>query len=185
MLRTNLATRPFYNERGVHGVLLLVGAIVIALTIFNVVEIAVLSRRHLALGQQIAAADSRAQELRARAAQARQAVDPKQIAAISDEAREANAIINQRLFSWTDLLSRLETTLPDGVRITMLRPGVERDGSITVQITVTGRSIEDIEEFMARLEKTTAFSGVYPRDDAPTEGGLVQATLEGKYAAAP
>ena len=185
MLRTNLATRPFYNERGVHGVLGVTLLIVLALTIFNVTQIVLLSRRHLALGQEIAAAEHRAEELRARAARARQAIDPKQVAAISDEAREANALISQRLFSWTDLLNRLETTLPDGVRITMLRPQVEDDGSVTVQMTVTGRSIEDIEEFMARLEKTTTFSGVYPRDDIPTTDGLVQATLEGTYAAAP
>jgi hypothetical protein len=139
----------------------------------------------MALGEQIAAADSRTQELRARAAQSRQAIDPKQIAQISNEARDANAIISQRLFSWTDLLNRLETTLPDGVRITLLRPRVEQDGSVTVQMTVTGRRIEDIEDFMARLERTTAFSGVYPRDDIPTDDGLVQATLEGTYATAP
>jgi len=185
MLRSNLATRPFYNERGVHGLLILAAVVVLALTLFNVTQIVVLSRRHLALGHDISAADGRAQDLRARAAQERQAVDPKQVAQISDEAREANAIISQRLFSWTDLLNRLETTLPDGVRITLLRPQVEPDGSVTVAMTVTGRSIEDIEEFMARLEKTSAFSGVYPRDDVPTDDGLVQATLEGKYAAAP
>ena len=52
-------------------------------------------------------------------------------------------------------------------------------------MTVTARSIEDIEIFMAKLEETSAFSDVYPRDDIPTEDGLVQATLEGKYAAAP
>lgn len=185
MLRTNLATRPFYNERGVQLALGLAMLVVIALTIFNVTQVVLLSRRHLTLGQEIAAAENRAQDLRARAAKARQSTDPKQIEAISGEAREANTLISQRLFSWTDLLNRLETTLPDGVRITMLRPQVEGDGSVTVQMTVTGRSIEDIEEFMARLEKTSAFSGVYPRDDIPSADGLVQATLEGKYAAAP
>lgn len=185
MLRTNLATRPFYNERGVHGLLGLAALVLAALTIFNIAQIVLLSQRRVALGEQIAAADSRTQQLRARAAEARQATDPKQIAQISSEAREANAIINQRLFSWTDLLNRLETTLPDGVRITLLRPGVEQDGSVTVQMTVTARRIEDIEDFMARLERTTAFSGVYPRDDIPTDDGLVQATLEGKYATAP
>ena len=111
-------------------------------------------RRHSALSSQAAAADTRARELRAHAAQTRQAIDTKQLDSISSAAREANEIINQRLFSWTDLLNRLETTLPDDVRITSLRPRVDRDGTVTVQMTVAGRSVDDIEQFMANLEKT-------------------------------
>jgi len=94
-------------------------------------------------------------------------------------------IINQRLFSWTDLLNRFETTLPDEARITSLRPRVEKDGAITVQITVAARSVDDIEEFMANLEKTAVFSDVFPVQDERTESGLVLATVEGKYAPAP
>lgn len=184
MLRTNLSTRPFYNERGVHGLLGITALLVIGLTIFNVTQIALLSRRQSALSSQVETADARARDLRLRASQTRQALNAKQLEQISEEARDANAIIGQRLFSWTDLLNRLETTLPDGVRITVLRPRVAKDG-VTIQMTVTGRSIEDIEIFMAKLEETTAFSGVYPRDDSQTEDGLVQATLEGKYAAVP
>ncbi len=103
---------------------------------------------------------------------------------MSSAAREVNEIINQRLFSWTDLLTRLEETLPDDVRITSLRPRVERDGTVTIQMTVAGVSVDDIEQFMANLEQTTAFSNVFPLQDERGEGGVVQATLEGKYAAA-
>ncbi len=185
MLRTNLSTRPFYNERGVHGLLGVTALIVVALTIFNLTQIVLLSRRQSQLSDQAEAADTRARDLRVRAGQTRQALNTRQLEQISDEARDANAIIGQRLFSWTDLLNRLEATLPDGVRITGLRPRVAKDGAVTIQMTVTGRSIEDIEMFMAKLEETTAFSSVYPRDDKPGDDGLVQATLEGKYAAAP
>ncbi|HKY21512.1 MAG TPA: PilN domain-containing protein [Vicinamibacterales bacterium] len=185
MLRTNLSTRPFYNERGVHGLLGITAAIAIALTIFNVTQIVLLSRRQTELSARAEAADARAESLRARATRTRQAVDAKQLAQISEEAREANTIIGRRLFSWTDLLNRLETTLPDGVRITALRPRVEKDSRVTVSMTVTGRSVEDIELFMKNLEGTTTFSNVYPREDSSAEDGLVSATLEGTYAAAP
>ena len=185
MLRTNLSTRPFYNERGIHGVLAATAIVVAALTIFNVTQIVVMSRRQSQLSTRVEAADTRARDLRAKAAQTRQAVDPKQLGRISEEAREANTIISQRLFSWTDLLNRLETTLPDGVRITALRPRVSSEGAVTVSMTVIARNIEDVESFMTKLEETSAFSDVYPRDDMPTDDGLVQATLEGKYAAAP
>jgi len=185
MLRTNLSTRPFYNERALHGVLGIAALIVAAATIFNLTQIVVLTRRQSTLSGQADAAETRAAELRAQAARTRQAVNAKELETITGDAREANILIDQRLFSWTDLLSRLESTLPDNVRITALRPSVARDGTIKVTMTVTAEGVDDIEQFMANLEQTTAFSDVYPLDDEPAEEGGVRASLEGMYVPAP
>ena len=185
MLRTNLSTRPFYNERGVHGLLGLTAVLVLAFTIFNVAQIVMQSSRQSQLSARADAADARAAQLRARAVQTRQALNTNQLEAISGAASEVNAIIGQRLFSWTDLLNRLESTLPEEVRIMALRPRVERDESVTVQMTVAGRSVEDIALFMTNLEESGVFSGVFPREDTTTEDGLVQAVVEGRYETAP
>lgn len=185
MLRTNLSTRPFYNERGVHGLLGVLAFIVIVLTIYNLTQIVLLTRRQSSLSREATAAETRAAELRARAAQTRQALNTQQLDTISIAAREANTIIGHRLFSWTDLLNRLGDALPENVRISALRPTVELDGTITVTMTVNGQSVSDIEAFMANLEKTQSFSEVYPIDDEPAETGGVRASLEGKYAPAP
>jgi Tfp pilus assembly protein PilN len=185
MLRTNLSTRPFYNERGIHGLLGITAFIVVALTVFNLTQIFILTRRQSSLGREASAAETRAAELRAHAARTRQSVDANKLDSISGAAREANAIIGQRLFSWTDLLNQLENTLPDNVRITALRPTVGRDGSIRVRLTIHSESVDDIEQFMANLEETQAFSDVSPIEDEPAEGGGVRASLEGKYAPAP
>ena len=185
MLRTNLSTRPFYNERALQGVIGIATAIAVLLTLFNVTQIVLLTRRQSALSSQAAAAETRAAELRARAARTRQTLNAKQIDTISGAAREANTIIGQRLFSWTDLLNRLGEALPDNVRITALRPDVGRDGTITIAMTVFSEGVDDIEQFMANLEESTAFSEVYPISDEPVEGGGVRASLEGKYAPAP
>jgi Tfp pilus assembly protein PilN len=185
MLRANLSTRPFYNERGVHGVLGIVAFIVLMFTIFNLTQIVLLTRRQSSLSSQAEAADARAADLRARAVRTRQAINAKQLDSISNAAREANTIIGQRLFSWTVLLNHLGDALPANVRITALRPNVDRDGSITVAMTVFAESVEEIEQFMTNLEDSTAFSEVYPIDDEPAEGGGVRASLAGKYAPAP
>lgn len=185
MLRTNLSTRPFYNERGVHAFLGLLVVVVVALTIFNLTQIVLLTRRQSALGAEAGGAESRAAELRARAARTRQALNATQLESISGAAREANEIIGQRLFSWTELLNHVEDTLPENARITSLRPTVSREGGITVTMTVTAQSVDDVEQFMENLEKTTVFSEVYPIDDEPDEEGGVRASLEGKYAPAP
>ena len=55
MLRGNLATRPFYNERIVTLLLALVAAVVLALTVTNVTRLLQLSARRSELRAQIGA----------------------------------------------------------------------------------------------------------------------------------
>jgi Tfp pilus assembly protein PilN len=181
VLRTNLSTKPFYNERAVHFAAALVALVVVALTLFNVTQIVLLSRRQADLNSRAQPAENQARQLRSHAASLRKSIDPKQVEAISGAAREANVLIGQRLFSWTDLLNRLETTLPDEVRITAMRPRVGKDGAVTVVMGVVGRRVEDIDRFMANLEASGAFADVYAREDNGTEEGLRLATIEGRY----
>ncbi len=182
MLRTNLSTRPFYNERSVHAGLGLVSVIVVGLTIFNLAQIVVLKRKQSDLDTRATTAETRAHELLAHANTVRRGLNPQDLEAVSTAAREANALISQRLFSWTDLLNRLETTLPEDVRITSMRPAIDRDGNIMISMSVVGRSVEDIDRFMENLEGTGAFSGLYPRDEMSTDDGLRQTSIEARYA---
>lgn len=181
MLRTNLSTRPFYNERAVYLLLAAAAALVVALAVFNLIEIVELSQRQSELSAGADSASTRARELRAHAVEVRQGINTKQLEAIAGAAHEANTIIGQRLFSWTDLLNQLETTLPDEVRITSMRPRIERDGTITIQLTVVGRRVADLERFMQSLEATGTFADVFSREDMTTDDGLTQATVEGRY----
>jgi hypothetical protein len=181
MLRTNLSPRPFYNERGIHAGLGLAGVIVIGLTIFNLTQIVVLTRKQSDLNNRATTAENRAHELLAHANVVRRGLNPKDLDAISSAAREANALIGQRLFSWTDLLNRLETTLPDDVRITSMRPTIDKDSKVVISMTVVGRRVEDIDRFFENLEGTGAFSDVFSRDETSTDDGLRQTSIEARY----
>jgi hypothetical protein len=181
MLKTNLSTRPFYNERAVHALLIAGLLLVIALAVFNVSRVLVVSSRYTDLSSRARAADARSQELRASALAIRRGLDPKELEAVTAAAREANAIIDRRLFSWTELFNRFETTLPDDVRITLIRPRIDRDGVVTVELGIVGRRVEDIEQFMSNLEGTGTFSDVLMREENVAEDGTLVAVLEGQY----
>ncbi len=183
MLRTNLSTKPFYNERGVHALLAIIALVVLALTAVNVAQVVLLTRRQSQAVARASAAEARASQLRAHATSIRRSLDPTRLEATSAAAREANTLIDQRLFSWTDLLGRLETSLPDDVRITALRPNLDARGGGTVVMTVVGRRVQDIDQFMQNLQGTGAFSNVFPREETQTEDGLRQASIEGRYVA--
>ena len=181
MLRTNLSTRPFYNERGIHTALGVAAIVVLALTIFNLAQIVILTRSHSDLVNRATAAEARAHDLLTRAGTVRRGLNPKDLEQVSVAAREANTLIGQRLFSWTELLNRVETTLPDEVRVTSLRPVTDKDGKVIISMSSVGRRPEDIARFMENLEGTGAFSDVYSRDESATEDGLTQTAIEARY----
>jgi Tfp pilus assembly protein PilN len=181
MLRTNLSTRPFYNERavtlGLAGLAVLVGVF----TLYNVSALVSLSRRHTALRAEIATSERRATELRQQAARVRAAIDPSALAAVSTAAHEANQLIDRRTFSWTELFNRFEATLPPDVRISAVKPSIDPEGRFVVSMTVVARRVEDIDAFIEALEKTGSFSGVLSRTERTNEDDMIEAELAGVY----
>jgi hypothetical protein len=181
MLRTNLSTRPFYNVRVVQLVLWAAALVIIALTVFNVVQLRLLSTRHGQLLGRVVDDEKRAASLRKDAELARGRVDRAQLETVGAAAREANRLIDQRTFSWTDLLNRLEATIPAEVRIQTIRPLTDRDGRLSVSMIVFGHRAEDIEQFVEQLEATGAFHHVYTRTETTNLQGLLEVVIEGRY----
>jgi Tfp pilus assembly protein PilN len=182
VIKTNLSTRPFYNERAVHTWLIAVAAVVVVATVFNVSRVIGYSRSDTLLATQASRDEARAADLRRQAAQLRSSVDPKQVEFASADARQANDLIDRRTFSWTELLNRFETTLPDEVRITSVRPHVDRVRGFVLQLNVVARGVDDVKVFIDNLERTGAFGNVRPVEDHTNEAGQLESSLELTYA---
>lgn len=180
MLKTNLSTRPFYNERRVHLLAALVALLVVALTAWNVARLVTLSARRSELRTQITADEQVAADLRQQAASLEQSVDRGTLLAVAASAREANGIIERRTFSWTTFFNRLEETLPPGVMLASVAPQVE-NGEVIVTMTVVARRPEDVDEFMVKLEGSGAFTDVLNISDTVGEDGLHRSSLRGRY----
>ncbi len=178
MIRTNLATRPFYNVRAVHAALAALALLVAVVTGFNVVQIVRLSGSQQTLGAKAGAAEAEAQRLRIEAQQIRTRIDPKELEVVAAAAREANAIIDQRTFSWTILMAHLEATLPADVRITGITP---RPADRLVVIAAESRSVEDLEAFIIGLEETGAFHDVLATNEVTMDTDVIAAVLEARY----
>jgi Tfp pilus assembly protein PilN len=181
MLRTNLSTQPFYNVRAVQAVIGTLGVMVLLITLFNVAQTIRLTTSQQMLGAHAAEAEAEATRLRQEAIRLRGQIDPKELEVVAGAARAANAVIDQRVFSWTDLLTQLEATLPDDVRATAVQPRTDA-GRFIVQIGVEARQEEDLDAFIEALEKTGSFRDVLPATQLE-EDGLIQAVVEGVYAA--
>jgi hypothetical protein len=114
MLRTNLSTRPFYNVRAVQATLALVTAVVVAITLFNVVQYARLSALERSLGADALRAETEAARLRGEAARLRAQINPKELELVATAAREANTVIDQRASRGRSCSPQFEQTLPEG-----------------------------------------------------------------------
>jgi Tfp pilus assembly protein PilN len=80
------------------------------------------------------------------------------------------------------LFNRLETTLPDDVRITSVRPRIDpQKHSIVLTITVLARGVNDVNQFMEHLDATGAFSLLRPSQERMNEAGQIESVLETVY----
>jgi len=181
MLRTNLSTRPFYNERGVDLVLGAIAVLVVAFAVFNVVEFVRLSGREARLRAEVSAAETRTAKLGDETSRLRRSINRAELKAVTSEADSANALIDRRVFSWSGLFSQLETTLPADVRIVSVTPRLDAGGRLTVALAVVGRRPEDIDAFVERLGKSGAFADVLSRQESVSQDGLLEVELEGRY----
>jgi Tfp pilus assembly protein PilN len=180
VLRTNLSTRPFYNERGVHLLLAVAVALVVLLTAFNAIRVITLSRQNTELSSLINNDRNEAQRLTREAQKIRAGINQDELAATAAAADEANVLIDQRTFSWTEFFNRIEETLPQDVMLTAVQPSFSNDSTI-IQMTVLARRSEDIDEFMEKLEGTGAFIDVLPSQEVPTDEGLHRVQLRSVY----
>ena len=180
MLTTNLSTRPFYNERAVHLALAVLGIAAVSVLAVCVVWLVDLARSNTEL---TAAADENERDAAGVAAQTaaiRRGIGDAELAALRDAASEANRLIDQRVFSWTEFFNRIERTLPADVMLTGVRPDHGELG-VTVSVGVIGKSVADIDEFIERLEATGAFTDTLARREEITEEGTYRAELRGRY----
>ncbi len=181
MIDTNLATRPFYNERTVSIWLTVAALLALTASFWNVSRVVKFSGSSTELATKAADDQARAAEFRREAARLRAGVDARQIEAASIEARQANELIDRRTFSWTELFNRFELTLPDDARITSATPRLDRDRRIMLTIVVLGRRVDDVDEFMQRLDRTGNFRKLHSASERTTEEGLIESVLEAEY----
>ena len=180
-LGTNLATRPFYNERTVRMLLAVSALVLLGVTAFTVTRLAALTRRDQALGAGTTAAESKTRELKRDVARLRSGIDAKHVADISAATHEANLAIDQRTFSWTELFNQIEGTLPEDVMLMGVHPDI-KDGVTQVNMDVQGKSEDDIQAFWDRLEKTGRFRDSEWSNVTITEAGLHRMTMTVVYA---
>jgi hypothetical protein len=180
MLKGNLSSRPFYNERLVSMVMIGAALLGVVLTIFNVTALSHLSGERAKQQAEEEQSLSEADRVRQSAQKLQQSLDQSNLRTLADQTREANWLIDQRTFSWTEFLGFIERTLPRDARLVAVAPRVERN-VFKIVMLVNAKQQGDLETFIESLESTAAFKNVLPTDMTRLEDGTLSITLESTY----
>ena len=180
MLKLNLATRPFYNERVIDSVLLLLGIVALVLMVAGGRTVFQLSNTYTDVVKMAELSETQVGTVTQEMVALNQSVSEDELEALRLSAAEANRLIDQRVFSWTELFNIIEQTLPNRVMLTGLRP-IRNSGSMTLTIGVIGERITDIEQFIEDLEATGSVGNVLARQEQRTEDGMYSAQLIGEF----
>lgn len=182
MLKGNLSTRPFYNEKLVTAVVVLATVLGIALTAFNVARLYSLSSERARLRGEQAQAEREAERVRASAMALQGSVGRPALISLAAATREANSLIDARTFSWTTFFGHMEKTLPFDARLIAVSPTVER-GEFRIAMIVNAKGPADIEAFIDALNATGAFYDLLPAEQQRNEDGSYTAKVVGAYLA--
>lgn len=181
MLRTNLATEPFYNDRAVRVGIGVVIALVAALTAFNLLQVLSLNARNTEMTVRAESAEAQTLQYQQQARTVTQALNTGTVSVVHQAANEANLLIARRVFSWTDLFNRFEQTLPENVRVSAVEPQFDTSGRMLLAITVISRRVEDLNEFMDQLELSGGLRDVIARQDEALDDGTSRSVIQGYY----
>lgn len=180
MLRTNLASRPFYNERLASFTIAVLGVVAIVVLVVSVQQILSLSKQRTALTDQIAKDDAAIARANMESVALQQSINTKTLKGLALSTQEANRLIDERTFSWTVFFGLIEKTLPNDVRVVSVAPVIDKNG-VLVLMTVISKRPEDLGIFIDGLQKTGAFYDVLPRQEDATEDGMRRTSVEARY----
>ncbi len=159
-MNLNFARRPFRDYRPVYlvaGAAILVGAILFAVnaSLYGRFRADVADTR-----EEIAWLQGRQSRAVAAAEEARRALAAFELSDLAVESRGLLRLVEERQFSWTGFLTRLERVLPSEVRLSRLQPKFQDTGEVFVDIALVGRGPESVVRTIAALSRSPSFATV-------------------------
>jgi hypothetical protein len=180
MLRVNLSSRPFYSERLVSLALVCAALGLVALTVFNLSRLTTLSAQRAEHERSIDLNRDEAARIRADIQTAVAGVDMNQMQTLVAGTAEANLLIAQRTFSWSQFFDIVEGALPYEVRLVGVAHRVEDDERVLV-LNLIAQQDAQLNEFVQALLETGVFFDVLPAEKARNDDGTVSAIVETYY----
>ena len=178
----NLSTRPFPAYRLINVALASMLVVLALLSFWQTVGFVRFSTMAQAIRTSEQEARVESEALGERVGELGSRLDRPEATAKLNEIGFLNMLIARKHLSWTRLFADLEDMVPDSVRLVTLSPVIGADGIITLNISLRGKSIDDITEFVERLEKSPVFANIVVNTEERQDPGPdIQVVLSTGY----
>ena len=162
-IHLNLASRPHRDYRPVYAAAAIGGALTLILMLYNLqtayrylVETRETRTEIAAIEQKVAGERERARELETTIAK----VD---IRTIGGQTEFINTQIEERAFSWSQLIDSLEDVVPEDVRLLNLNPTFDKEGVVQLNLSCAARDPDGMLDLLEQLLHDPRFGKAFPQ----------------------
>ncbi len=180
----NLASQPFRRDRP-----MLVGSALAALLLIAslgvLISLALIDRSQLAdVRQDVARLNGAIRKAQAQQASLEAVLRRPENAEVLERSVFLNELLYRKGITWTKIFSDLGQALPPNVRVMTIRPFVNRENKVTLDMTVGAMTPAAVIDFLKALESSPKFESVSaPSTLAPSQAEpLYRARLTVNYA---
>ncbi|HEV3333048.1 MAG TPA: PilN domain-containing protein [Bryobacteraceae bacterium] len=166
----NLASQPFRRDRA-----LLIASIAVSLllvgTLGGLISLILLDRSQLAdVRHDVNQLDKEIQRVTAQQAGFDAVLRRPENTEVIERSVMLNELLYRKGISWTRILSDLEKTMPFNVRLMSVRPYVNKENQVTLDMQVGAETQGAVIEFLKALESSQLFeSPTAPSSQAPSQ----------------
>jgi type IV pilus assembly protein PilN len=156
-VQINLASEPFRRDRPLIAGSIAVGAMLLGLLLMLIT---------LAIGERDRAAEARdaitgvekqLQTLGRERSKLEATMRQEQNAEVLDRSLFLNALLMRKGVSWTRIFADLEQVTPHNVRVITVRPQINTNNELLLDMVVGSQAVEPILNFVMQLEASTVF----------------------------
>jgi type IV pilus assembly protein PilN len=163
----NLASEPFRRDRPIVVASIAGATLLAALLVYQVVLIRI---RHAEAAEARTAVEQAGRQLQvttAEQARLEEVLRQPANAEALDYSVFLNGLLRRKGISWTRIFSDIEEILPHNVRLMAVRPQVNLDNQILLDMTVAAQSPEPVIQMYKNLEAATQFGAIQPISSIP------------------
>jgi len=163
----NLASQPFRRDRPVLVASCLLGVVLLGL-LGVLVSIALMERGQLAdTRDEINRLQKQIRSISNEQARLDAVLRRPENAEVLERSVFLNSLLYRKGISWTRIFSDLEKTIPYNVRVISIRPMVNAQNQITLDMTVGAETPEPVIDLLKSLESSPVFGSAYLHSSMP------------------
>jgi len=163
----NLASQPFRRDRAMIAASLAVSAFLVAsLALF--VYLALQDRAQLAgVRHDISRLRRQITSLNTEQSRFDAVLHQPENASVLERSVFLNYLIYHKAISWSHIFADLETTIPYNVKVISLRPSINAQNQVVLDIYAGAESANALYDFLKSMEGSTIFSELYAKNIQP------------------